>query len=933
MQGLTADGNDAVQRTYRILVKASAVQRDGAPVLVQRSMDVRIQRVRGCHPCPKLPRATRHPRARAGEVCFQLHASRRDVSNPDRTASQVRAPKIARDTVHGCQGELGANDPAAKNVLASEVREIREEVRDVLVTRESARAAPVRRDRPENDSAVGGVHPGVAKIDAERCANGIRERADHDVCVCILGCDVVCEAAKCRRESPPDACGVAAGVGPGAESLDELLGERGGHGLAPDEPKSARGASLRPVNDPAFTCGAKRRQVQCDVGQDPSRWRCEAETDRAGAGGATTPNVDRFRDRAEKRTGVTRRARRSSWRGAASPQAGIDFRLLDLLNLSRGRAPRSWVRFRARPRVPLGLSWPRPHSIVSTRVHVVDFRAARDIAQLAAHAGCEKSLLERVALSTDRQQFYIRHEIPKRRRGAGTRTVWEAEADGLADAHKALCRRLDGFFRLASPGFPHTAAHGYIRGRGTRQNAAKHCGARLLLRADLRSFFESIPVARVEGELRKLNLAPIVAKTLAAFCTVDDVLALGLHTSPLLSNLVCMDLDRELEALANGLSCTYTRYADDISISGELQLPERGQLEEVVLRQGFTLSESKYRVTKRGQAHFVTGLSISDTVPHVPKRMKRRLRLELYYCNRFGVAEHLRRRGKVLQKEVNRLDGLIRYVSGIELQNQKQLRERWQLLLSRDDISTAYAARYAKAPRDLAFLVDESEFKAGNVDILALGLVSTQDRGSLREQVEASRREYLADPYQQGKPKKLETKGLHYADLHEAVRDQFVRVVAGQRFHAHIAFKALPSAQEYEATYLALLAELLPARLSVADHDDVAIIVETNPKVSIAKVNALISRLYGELLRTSARRPLREPEARSGGKLDAPELAVVDFALGVFGHYFLLHQGGNEAHRLRFERLRDKYRAIIDVDGKRVFGRRIPLMPFKPAGS
>src|SRR5690606_21772723 len=121
--------------------------------------------------------------------------------------------------------------------------------------------------------------------------------------------------------------------------------------------------------------------------------------------------------------------------------------------------------------------------------------------------------------------------------------------------------------------------------------------------------------------------------------------------------------------LAGRFACQYTRYADDISISGEA-LPLRSDLEELLVRFGFQLNGEKFRITKRGQSHYVTGLSISDpNGPHVPKRMKRVLRQELYYSRKHGVEDHLLRIGYEahrVQSGVNRLDGIVRYVSYIE---------------------------------------------------------------------------------------------------------------------------------------------------------------------------------------------------------------------------------------------------------------------------
>ena len=100
-----------------------------------------------------------------------------------------------------------------------------------------------------------------------------------------------------------------------------------------------------------------------------------------------------------------------------------------------------------------------------------------------------------------------------------------------------------------------------------------------------------------------------------------------------------------------------------------MPLPSREELEKIIKDEGFELSNEKFRITKLGQAHYVTGLSVSDinNGPHVPRRMKRRLREELYFCRKYGIVGHLSRIGEpTIQSGVNRLNGYVHYVAHIE---------------------------------------------------------------------------------------------------------------------------------------------------------------------------------------------------------------------------------------------------------------------------
>src|SRR5450756_1254894 len=175
----------------------------------------------------------------------------------------------------------------------------------------------------------------------------------------------------------------------------------------------------------------------------------------------------------------------------------------------------------------------------------IDFTAPESASDLARHIGIDADLFEEIISSKDKSGFYVHHRIPKRspQRTNQFRDVWEVADIRLVDVHKAVARRFELFARAFDSRFPHEAAHGYVRHRGTRDNAEAHCGAPLLLRADIRNFFPSISAERLRNRFLELGMHPIAADALAKFVTIDDRLALGLNASPMLANLVCVNLD------------------------------------------------------------------------------------------------------------------------------------------------------------------------------------------------------------------------------------------------------------------------------------------------------------------------------------------------------------------------------------------------------
>lgn len=59
---------------------------------------------------------------------------------------------------------------------------------------------------------------------------------------------------------------------------------------------------------------------------------------------------------------------------------------------------------------------------------------------------------------------------------------------------------------------------------------------------------------------------------------------------------------------------------------------------------GFALNEKKTRVMGKHNRQTVTGIVVNQ-VPQASRAYRRKLRSELYYCRRYGTAEHIKRIG------------------------------------------------------------------------------------------------------------------------------------------------------------------------------------------------------------------------------------------------------------------------------------------------
>ena len=219
---------------------------------------------------------------------------------------------------------------------------------------------------------------------------------------------------------------------------------------------------------------------------------------------------------------------------------------------------------------------------------------------------------------------------------------------------------------------PHASARGFRPGASPYAHAQAHVGRRWVVRVDLADFFVRVRAARVRRVFLGLGFSRGVARILTGLTTtrplrLDDASAVeralyatrhlpqGAPTSPVLANLAAWPLDVRLDSLARSLGLTYTRYADDLVLSGRWAHPDLGaQMGATAHEEGFVVNHRKTRRMGAGRRQRVGGLIVNASVG-AARADYDRLRAILHRCakngpvaeNREGVADfraHLRGR-------------------------------------------------------------------------------------------------------------------------------------------------------------------------------------------------------------------------------------------------------------------------------------------------
>ena len=258
---------------------------------------------------------------------------------------------------------------------------------------------------------------------------------------------------------------------------------------------------------------------------------------------------------------------------------------------------------------------------------------------------------------------YATFEIKKK---SGKTRVIHSPTSGLKSILKCFSYVLESVYE------PHPAAMGFVPGKSVVDNAQKHLSMQHVYNIDLQDFFHTFDRNRVKMGIWR-NLFKLekdkeeLAFFLAALCThpieingeVKIVLPQGSPVSPVLTNMLCVSLDRRLQGLAKRYRIRYSRYADDITFSSNRNVFMETEFQQELHRiieedQKLKINPDKTRLQKRGYRQEVTGVIVNKK-PNVHRKYVKQVRMWIYYIEKYGQqkaeqlfrADYIRDKGHV----------------------------------------------------------------------------------------------------------------------------------------------------------------------------------------------------------------------------------------------------------------------------------------------
>lgn len=246
-------------------------------------------------------------------------------------------------------------------------------------------------------------------------------------------------------------------------------------------------------------------------------------------------------------------------------------------------------------------------------------------------------------------------------------------------------------------------SHGFERNRNIISNAEKHKQKKWVLNLDLSNFFDEFNFGRVRGYFLKnksFSLNKDVCSLIAKIACYNNKLPQGSPCSPIITNLILLSLDQRLNKICRYAGCTYTRYADDITIStnkstfpkkiiashDEQSIILNKKFLKEIISSGFSLNTSKVRLHDTKCRQEVTGLTVNKFV-NVDDKYARKVRAmvhHLFMDGEFHLIDkktHEKRIGSI-----NELAGMLGFIDSLDKHNNNLPHNKTSLFNKREQL-------------------------------------------------------------------------------------------------------------------------------------------------------------------------------------------------------------------------------------------------------
>ncbi len=174
-------------------------------------------------------------------------------------------------------------------------------------------------------------------------------------------------------------------------------------------------------------------------------------------------------------------------------------------------------------------------------------------------------------------------------------------------------------------------AKAYKKEVSLKENVRFHRGQKIVMKLDVLDFFSSIEPRFVDNFFRSIGYSKNLSRVLTNICVLNHGLPQGAPTSPYLSNIVMYNLDRKISSYCRVEKIRYTRYADDMTFSGDFKPAKIIHfLKKELSKLNLELNYKKTKILRQNDRQNVTGVVVNQKI-QIDRTTRNNLRLEMYF--------------------------------------------------------------------------------------------------------------------------------------------------------------------------------------------------------------------------------------------------------------------------------------------------------------
>lgn len=212
-------------------------------------------------------------------------------------------------------------------------------------------------------------------------------------------------------------------------------------------------------------------------------------------------------------------------------------------------------------------------------------------------------------------------------------------------------------------------SHGYELSKSIKSNARNHVGKKLIIKLDLKDFFQKIDTIKVANCLKdNFLLSNNKSIYFSLLTTYNNSLPQGSPSSPIISNYCLYEMDYEINNfLFKGI--VYTRYADDLTFSTNYNINYQSMIKsirKIIYNHGMEINNNKIHILPRNKSQKVTGIVVNDKV-NIDRKQIKLIRSILYNILQNGYKHEREKFYKEFNNSnlIGTLEGWVNYIGFI----------------------------------------------------------------------------------------------------------------------------------------------------------------------------------------------------------------------------------------------------------------------------